>query len=332
MEFHYKRTQSDVMSDHLIIVEDDVHTKTSYLMGNGSAITPDDINFMIKHGKGLVYACISEKTAKILKLPYMDRFGGAKDSLKNSSISIDYKTTTTGISAAERATTIKHLSVEATPDDFKRPGHVFPLVYKQDGLLENTGIAEAAYELTQMITSHLNTNTTPVLCEILNTHGHIASSREVQQLASQHKLTIITVSEIINLYLQKRKWLKIIDTTTIQMNNRTLDIYKVDNLLYPSQFNVYVDSTVKQLHHFSFHKECLWGDVLDIKDKCSCLCHLKEHLVNLVHEKEDCVVYQRHTTDKASIPAHYEIVIKQQMKHLIQQERKLHSLEQSMTV
>jgi hypothetical protein len=120
-------------SGELIIVIDDIETQTGYLMGLAEMVTAQNVNLMTKIGKGLVYVCIDDKKAKDLMLPLMDH----SNSSKNFTVSIDYKSTTTGISAFERCDTIKAMTTqEVKPDDFKKPGHVFPLVFSDNGILD----------------------------------------------------------------------------------------------------------------------------------------------------------------------------------------------------
>lgn len=326
--------QCDIMNDNLVVIEDDITTNTSYLMSIGTAVTPENINFMIKYGKGIVYVCISEETARILKLPYMDRSGGAKGLLKNSTISIDYKTTTTGISANERATTIKMLSISKNSEDFRQPGHIFPLIYKKkkNDFLKKPNIINAAYTLSQIVTSLKNTETTPVLCQILNKHGNIASPSEVRRLSFKHNLTTLTISEIIELHIKHLEWLKVTDYATIQIQNETIDVYKMDNFLYNTQICVYVNTKTKELKNFSFHKECLWGDILYISDKCDCCHHLKEHLGYLINGQVDCVVYQRYTANEKFVSINCENIINRQIKQLIQQKLEANLQKSSLIV
>jgi 3,4-dihydroxy-2-butanone 4-phosphate synthase len=182
-------------SGELIIAYDDVETQMASLVGLAEKATPQNVNMMTKIGKGLVYVCLTEDKAKQLKLPFMVR-DNENHLSKSFTVSVDFKSTTTGISAFERADTIKSFTNKSIqPDEFRRPGHVFPLISKEKGLLQRIGIAEAAVDLAKMVSA------APVayICEILNSSGEIASQEEVAKLASHHGLQIVKVSDIMDM-------------------------------------------------------------------------------------------------------------------------------------
>jgi 3,4-dihydroxy-2-butanone 4-phosphate synthase len=174
----------------LAIVYDDVETKVGNFVGIAEMVTPEAVNFITKVGKGLIYVCITEEKANQLNLPLMVR----ADSCKPLTVSVDYIGTTTGISAFERADTIKAFTdADTKPDDFRRPGHVFPLLSKDKGLLQRVGIAEAATDLARMVSA------APIAYtgEILNNTGEIATKEEIIQIAEAYGLHILYMSEIM---------------------------------------------------------------------------------------------------------------------------------------
>jgi 3,4-dihydroxy-2-butanone 4-phosphate synthase len=176
----------------MVIVYDDVVTNIGSFVGIADKVTPQTVNQMIKIGKGLIYVCITEERASQLKLPLMV---GANSS-KSLTVSVDYKETTTGISAFERSDTIKAFTDDLVqPGDFRRPGHVFPLLGKDKGLLQRVGIAEAAIALSRMAAA------TPIayICEILNDTGDIATKEEIIQIAKAYDLNIVLMSDLIAL-------------------------------------------------------------------------------------------------------------------------------------
>ena len=178
---------------HLIIIYDDLNKKTGYFMGLAEKATPKTVNDMIKIGKGLTYVSMPESKAKQLRLPFMVK---EKDSPNDQifTVSIDYKTTTTGISAFERAQTIKALAQkEISPEDFHRPGHVFPLVGNDLGLLQKVDVVEASIDLATFCSS------TPIayMSEILNDAGEMATEAEINEIARKHGYRIINISDIL---------------------------------------------------------------------------------------------------------------------------------------
>jgi 3,4-dihydroxy-2-butanone 4-phosphate synthase len=177
-------------NEETIIIIDDIETNTSYLMGLAENVTAQNVNLMTKLGKGLVYVCINDKRARDLNLPLMAH----GNTTKNFTVSIDYKTTTTGISAFERADTIKAISnAAARPEDFKRPGHVFPLVFSENGLLDHVGIVEATAEITKKAGSSSDSS---YLCEILDSEGRVATQAEVMNISEEYNIATIRVSDL----------------------------------------------------------------------------------------------------------------------------------------
>jgi 3,4-dihydroxy-2-butanone 4-phosphate synthase len=174
----------------LIIVIEDLETHTSYLMGLAENVTAHNVNLMTKIGKGLVYVCMNSKRAKDLNLSLM--YG--ENNVKNFTVSIDYKTTTTGISAFERADTIKAIiDHEAKPGDFKKPGHIFPLIFSENGILDRIGIVEATAEVAKMAGSFSGIS---YLCEILNTDGEVATQVDIMEISKQNNIPFIRISDL----------------------------------------------------------------------------------------------------------------------------------------
>ncbi|HLR75451.1 MAG TPA: 3,4-dihydroxy-2-butanone-4-phosphate synthase, partial [Virgibacillus sp.] len=134
----------------IIVVDDEDRENEGDFVSLGDQVTPEMINFMITHGKGLVCTPISKEVADRLDLLHMtDKSTDPYDTA--FTVSIDHDKTTTGISAYERALTIQALTNKhATPKDFKRPGHIFPLIAKEGGVLERPGHTEAAIDLTKL--------------------------------------------------------------------------------------------------------------------------------------------------------------------------------------
>ncbi|WP_134699522.1 3,4-dihydroxy-2-butanone-4-phosphate synthase [Ammoniphilus sp. YIM 78166] len=181
------------MSGMPVIIFDDLNGNIGYLMDLAINASPETVNFMIKKAKGLVYVCIPEQLALQLQLPSMKEYPFHHSS-KDFTVSVDYKTTTTGISAHERSDTIKaFLDPSTTDDDFKRPGHVFPLISHGIRSGKEFGIAEAAVSLAQLSCNE----SIAYVCEILNVRGEVADWPELQQFSQQYGLNIISMSDIL---------------------------------------------------------------------------------------------------------------------------------------
>lgn len=194
----WKRNAS---GEELFIIVDDA-AQIGYLCGCGRYVEAGNVNRMIRYGRGLVYVCITEATASRLRLPPMprERSGPAG---KTFAVSVDHETCSTGISAFERANTIRaFLDPAAEPAHFRRPGHLFPLICEQGGLLKRPGIAEAAVELALWQTGE------PVAyaCEILNDAGAVARPREIRRLANELGIRKWRISDIVELRLNSPDW------------------------------------------------------------------------------------------------------------------------------
>jgi len=156
-------------------------------------VTPETVNFMITHGRGQLCMPILPDVSERLQLQPMVEDNTAPLGT-NYTVPVDHRTTRTGITAAERAKTITALcDPSSVPTDFHRPGHLFPLVAKEGGVLRRAGHTEAAVDLARMA------GLTPAgaLCEILDSHGDRASRDELRALADQFKLPIISIEQLI---------------------------------------------------------------------------------------------------------------------------------------
>lgn len=162
--------------------------------------TPEVINLMVTHGRGLVCVPIVEELAKKLDLTPMvavntDYHGTA------FTVSIDHKFSTTGISAYERsATVLSLLDPEAKPEDFKRPGHMFPLIAKKGGVLQRNGHTEAAVDLAKLC----GAKPAGVICEIMNEDGTMARVPQLREIADHLNIKMITIKALIE-YISKKE-------------------------------------------------------------------------------------------------------------------------------
>lgn len=185
----------DIKNGKMIIVVDDEDRENEgdFLMA-GELVTTEAINFMVKEGRGLVCAPIDKEIAAKFKLNNMVLEGADPDEA-NFTISIDHKRlTTTGISAADRANTIRELTnPDAKPGDFRRPGHVFPLVGVEGGVLRRAGHTEAALDLARLA----GLKPVGIICEIMREDGEMARVPELAQMARKFGMKFITIKDLI---------------------------------------------------------------------------------------------------------------------------------------
>ncbi|XOD69456.1 MAG: 3,4-dihydroxy-2-butanone-4-phosphate synthase [Flavobacteriales bacterium AspAUS03] len=184
-----------------IIVDDEQRENEGDFIVAAEKVTPEIINFIITHGRGLVCVPLPEKRCDALSLPLMvTNSTTTKGTAFTVSVDLREQGVSTGISAADRAKTIRALVDERIgPKSFNKPGHVFPLRAKKGGVLERPGHTEAAVELTQMA------GCVPggVIVEILNENGTMARLPDLIGIAERFQMKIISISELITYRLQK---------------------------------------------------------------------------------------------------------------------------------
>ncbi|MBT2658212.1 3,4-dihydroxy-2-butanone-4-phosphate synthase [Bacillus sp. ISL-18] len=183
----------------IIVCDDEDRENEGDFIALAEKATPAVINLMVTHGRGLVCVPIEEELAKKLELQPMvehntDYHGTA------FTVSIDHKFSTTGISAYERsATVLSLLDPDAKAEDFKRPGHMFPLMAKKGGVLVRNGHTEAAVDLARLC----GAKPAGVICEIMNEDGTMARVPQLRKLADQLNLKMITIEALIEYRTKK---------------------------------------------------------------------------------------------------------------------------------
>ncbi|MCO7174905.1 bifunctional 3,4-dihydroxy-2-butanone-4-phosphate synthase/GTP cyclohydrolase II [Sporolactobacillus kofuensis] len=279
----------DLKAGKLVIVCDDEHRENEGdLIALAEKVTPETINFMITQGKGLLCVPISQSLAKSLAFTPMvekntDQHGTA------FTISVDHKDTTTGISAFERAKTIRAISAEGTlPSDFHRPGHVFPLIAKNGGVLERDGHTEAAVDLAKLA----GARPAGVICEIIRADGQMARFPELKEMAKTFDLKMITVKDLIA-YRQQHEIKRIVST---RLPTAFGDFTAIG---YTSPFDdketvALVKGKVggDQPTLVRLHSECLTGDVFGSK-RCDCGPQLHAALEMIEKHGSGVVIYLR---------------------------------------
>ena len=192
---------ADLKSGKIVIVVDDENRENEGdFIVLAEKATPQAINFMATHGRGLICTAITEDQAKKLNLHPMvdvntDPHGTA------FTVSVDHKTNATGISAFERSITVTSLIAEdSVAGDFKRPGHTFPLIAKAGGVLQRSGHTEAAVDLAKLC----GTAPAGVICEIMKDDGTMARVPDLVKVAEKFNLKFITIADLIT-YRQQQE-------------------------------------------------------------------------------------------------------------------------------
>lgn len=192
--FHtIKEALEDLRRGKIILVTDDEDRENEGdFICAAQFATTENINFMATHGKGLICMPMSEEYVEKLKLPQMVE-NNTDNHETAFTVSIDHITTTTGISAVERSiTAIACVDENAKPEDFRRPGHMFPLKAKKNGVLERNGHTEATVDLCRLA----DLKECGLCCEIMREDGTMMRTEELSKLAQQYQMKFITIKNL----------------------------------------------------------------------------------------------------------------------------------------
>jgi 3,4-dihydroxy 2-butanone 4-phosphate synthase/GTP cyclohydrolase II len=189
----------------LIVVDDEDRENEGDLIMAAERVTPEAINFMAKHGRGLICMPITQQRATELELNIMVHHNTALHATPFT-VTVDAKRgTTTGISAMDRAVTIQAIiDPQCRPEDLARPGHIFPLVARNGGVLERSGHTEATVDLARLAGLY----PAGVLCEIMDEDGSMARVPRLTEIAKQFGLKIITIKNLIEYRLRKETFIR----------------------------------------------------------------------------------------------------------------------------
>jgi len=277
----------------VIVADDEDRENEGDLVCAAEKVTPDIINFMATHGRGLICLSLTPERVDELVLDPMGDHGPDKNATAFM-VSIDATAkhgVTTGISAADRAKTIQvAIDPDARPEDLGRPGHVFPLRARPGGTLQRVGQTEASVDLARIA----GLKPAGVICEILNDDGTMARRPELEVFARRHNLKFVTVAQIISHRLKTE-----------------LLVHRVAEASLPTEFGdfrvVAYENDVDQREHVALikgeiageedvlvrmHSECLTGDVFH-SQRCDCGQQLQASLRKIEEEGKGVVVYMK---------------------------------------
>jgi len=276
----------------VILVDDEDRENEGDLTMAAEKVTPEAINFMAKHGRGLICLSLTDERLNELRLPMMvsentSRFQTA------FTVSVDArKGVSTGISAADRATTILAAVNEGTqPEDLVSPGHVFPLRARAGGVLVRTGQTEGSVDLARLA----GLKPAGVICEIMKDDGTMARMPDLQAFAEEFELKIVTIADLIKYRLNKESLVRRIVTATLPTK-------------YGGVFTaIAYENDVDPYHHIALlkgeigpedtvlvrvHSQCLTGDVFGSR-RCDCEEQLHKAMAMVEEEGKGVIVYMR---------------------------------------
>ena len=276
----------------LIVVDDENRENEGDLVMPAEMVTSEAVNFVVKHARGLLCMPIIGERLDELQMPLMVTANGTEKNQTAFTVSIDYNVgTTTGISAGDRSATIlAMLDPAAKPDEFTRPGHIFPLRYHPGGVLARAGHTEAAVDLCEMIGMY----PAGIVCEIMAEDGTMSRLPQLEEFAEEHGLKILSIAQII---AQRRRTERLIERVA---EARLPTRYgKFQAIAYKSHVDTgeHIALTIGEWSPdepvlVRIHSECLTGDVFHSM-RCDCGDQIDLSLKQLAEEGNGIFLYMR---------------------------------------
>lgn len=287
MEFHtIDEALEDLRAGKIILVTDDEDRENEGdFICAAEYATTENINFMATYGKGLICMPMSIELASKLQLPHMVEQN--TDNHETAfTVSIDYKTTTTGISAVERGITAQMaVADDVKPEDFRRPGHMFPLIAREGGVLVRNGHTEATVDLMTLA----GLKPCGLCCEIMKNDGTMMRTTELFALAKEHGIKMITIKSLQEYRKLHGAFLEPVSRATLPTK---YGIFQIHGFVDSITKEHHIALTMGDIEHSEsvlvrMHSECLTGDVLG-SAKCDCGQQLEESLRRI--SKDGCGV------------------------------------------
>jgi 3,4-dihydroxy 2-butanone 4-phosphate synthase/GTP cyclohydrolase II len=277
--------------DAVVVVDDANRENEGDLIIAAEKTTPETMGFMVRHTSGVICMPLEGSRLDELQLPMMvaENTTAYRTAF---TVSVDAKRgTTTGISAADRATTVHALiDAQTRPDDLARPGHIFPLRYREGGVLKRAGHTEAAVDLARLA----GLSPAGVLAEVVNDDGTMARLPELERFAAEHDLAMISIADLIRYRRHREKLVRRISEARIPTKYGEFTAYVFESLLDGTEHMAFVRGEVagKSNVLVRVHSECLTGDVFG-SIRCDCGLQLDLALERVAEENEGVIVYLR---------------------------------------
>jgi len=273
----------------IIIVDDEDRENEGDLMVAAVKVTPEIVNFMARHGRGLICLPLTRERLDELQLPLMVSENTARFQTAFT-VSIDAKEgVTTGISAHDRARTVLAAVDPATkPDDLARPGHVFPLQAKEGGVLSRAGQTEAAVDLARMA------GLTPagVICEVMNEDGSMARMPQLEEVSRRHGIPILTIAELIRYRMKHETLVRKLEETDLPTSRGHFRLHVYEDTIHGEHHVALVKGDVGggEPALVRAHSQCLTGDTFG-SVRCDCGDQLRLSMEMIEKEGRGVVLY-----------------------------------------
>ena len=275
----------------LVLVTDDPDRENEGdLICAAQFATTENVNFMATYGKGLICMPMTEEYVKKLQIPQM--VSQNTDNHETAfTVSVDHVSTTTGISAAERSVTaMKCVEEDAKPEDFRRPGHMFPLLAKKNGVLERNGHTEATVDLLRLA----GLKTCGLCCEIMREDGTMMRTSELAHMARKWKIPFLTIKDLQNYRKRHEKLVEQVTKTDMPTRYGHFTAYGYINKLNGEHHVALVKGEVGEGENLlcRVHSECLTGDAFGSL-RCDCGQQLHAAMRQIEEEGRGILLYMR---------------------------------------
>jgi len=283
---------ADIRAGRLVIVADDeARENEGDLVGAAEKVTPEMINFMAMHARGLICMPLLPERCQALGLPQMAEHNTEAHETAFT-VSVDAAArfgVTTGISAADRAATVRVAIDPATvPQDLRRPGHVFPLRARPGGVLQRVGQTEASVDLARLAGLY----PAGVICEILNPDGTMARRPELERFAAEHRLTFVTIAQLVAYRLAHERLVHAVASARLPTPYGEFRVVGYSNDVDAAEHVALVYGDVRGAKSVlvRMHSKCLTGDVFG-SGRCDCGWQLQSAMRTIAAEGRGVVVY-----------------------------------------
>ena len=291
-QFHtIEEALEDLRQGKLILVTDDPDRENEGdLICAAEFATTENVNFMATHGKGLICMPMSEEYVRKLRFPQMVQYN--TDNHETAfTVSIDHVSTTTGISAAERSVTaLKCVEEGARPEDFRRPGHMFPLLAKKNGVLEREGHTEATVDLCRLA----GLKACGLCCEVMREDGTMMRTPELMALSERYGLTFITIKDLQNYRKCRDQLVDEVAVTRMPTKYGNFVAHGFVNRLNGEHHVALVKGDIGDGENVlcRVHSECLTGDTFGSL-RCDCGEQLAAAMGQIEREGRGVLLYMR---------------------------------------
>jgi 3,4-dihydroxy 2-butanone 4-phosphate synthase / GTP cyclohydrolase II len=275
----------------VIVVDDADRENEGDLIIAAEKVTPESMAFMIRHTSGVICMPVEGRRLDELRIPLMvaDNTEAQRTAF---TVSVDARHgTSTGISAADRCTTVHALlDPGTTPDDLARPGHIFPLRYRDGGVLKRAGHTEASVDLARMA----GLQPAGVLAEVVNDDGSMARGPDLERFAATHDLVMVSIADLVRYRRHREKLVRRVSEARIPTQYGDFTAYVFESLLDGTEHIAFVRGEVSGRENVlvRVHSECLTGDVFGSM-RCDCGLQLDAAMEHIAADGAGVVIYLR---------------------------------------